>query len=98
MGHNHADAIIIPFFSFFEKTTKVIFMKTLERSHKLLAVLKKREQTPEMLARIARVENEIQEMRNPSIPLPTPIPAPDSIIKKKKKLLKTIEIEEDDEE
>jgi hypothetical protein len=68
-------------------------MNTLERSIKLLAVLKKREQTPEMLARIARVENDIKVFKTPSAPAPIPTPAPE--IKKKKRII-TTEIEVDE--
>lgn len=69
-------------------------MITLERSQKLLSILRKREQTPEMLARIARVESEIASLKTPS---PAPIPAPEPIIPKKKKRIITTEVEVDEE-
>jgi hypothetical protein len=72
-------------------------MITLERSQKLLSILRKREQTPEMVARIARVEAEIASLK--PTPNPAPIPAPEPIIKKKKKkIIKEIEVDDEDEE
>lgn len=72
-------------------------MKTLERSQKLLAQLKKRVQTPDLLVRIARVEAEIKELSLPKAPV-LPAAAEKPIEKKKRKVIKEIEVDVDEDE
>jgi hypothetical protein len=73
-------------------------MKTLERSQKLLSLLQKRDKTPELLARIARVEAEIKEFSTSKIIPVLPAAVKDPVKKKKKKIIKSVEVEVDEDE
>jgi len=68
------------------------------RLSNLLAILKKRDQTPDMIARIKRVEADLAKLNSP-IPTPTPTPIIPAKIeepkpKKKKTITQTIEVDE----
>jgi hypothetical protein len=67
----------------------------MERMQKLLAILQKREQTPAMIARIKRVEGDIEHLKqSPSDPVTSPAkPKP----KKKRMITQQVEIETEED-